>query len=435
MKRILFVDDEPNVLDGVRRMLHSTRDRWELEFVKSGQDALAACHEREFDAVVSDLRMPGMDGADLLAQIRTRFPTTARLILSGYSDLTLTARAVPVAYRVLPKPCGPKDLKEALERVFTQQDVLRTPALQEVAARLGRLPSLSLTYEALDRALLDPFVCVARIARIIERDAAMSASILRLVNSGLFGLAARATNFEGVLNCLGLDTIRSLALYVETSHLFQPGRGVPDNFCQAVRERSHRAARIASVLPLNRSMKEDTVVAVLLQDLGMLALAASMPDELCSILARVSEQDIPMMLVEEEILGVSHAEIGAHLLNLWGINNTVVEAVAHHHRPARIKHERPDCSSAIYLARLLEESLGNNPDDTNGDHLPEPDRLQLTALNMQDDFVRFHSLAKRALQAGETQKMSHLQDSREVTEKTVFFEKKAMSISSTSGTP
>ncbi len=111
MKRILFVDDEQNILDGERRMLHAARNRWQMEFATGGAAALLACKRCAFDVVVTDLRMPGMDGAELLQHMRDQFPGTARIILSGYSEAALAARAVPVAYRILGKPCNAKTLQ------------------------------------------------------------------------------------------------------------------------------------------------------------------------------------------------------------------------------------------------------------------------------------------------------------------------------------
>jgi CheY-like chemotaxis protein len=128
MKRILFVDDEQNVLFGVRRMLHDVRDRWDMEFVTSGEAALLACKERSFDVLVSDLRMAGMDGAELLERVRDQFPGTARMILSGYSEPALAARAALVADRVLAKPCDPRELKDAIERLSVVQDIFCTPS-------------------------------------------------------------------------------------------------------------------------------------------------------------------------------------------------------------------------------------------------------------------------------------------------------------------
>ena len=93
MKRILFVDDERQILDGIRRMFIGQRRDWKLQF--GGEAAIKLCQESKFDVVIFDMRMPGMDGTVLLSHIRDLFPDAARLILSGYSDISLATRAIP----------------------------------------------------------------------------------------------------------------------------------------------------------------------------------------------------------------------------------------------------------------------------------------------------------------------------------------------------
>ncbi len=142
MKRILFVDDEENVLDGIRRMLHPYRDRWKTEFVTNGQDALLAAKERAFDVVVSDLRMPDMDGAELLRHFREQFPGAARIVLSGYSEPGLAARAAKVAHRVLAKPCNAKEFKDTIEHLCYLQDIFPSPSLRRVTGSTSVLEEL-----------------------------------------------------------------------------------------------------------------------------------------------------------------------------------------------------------------------------------------------------------------------------------------------------
>jgi YesN/AraC family two-component response regulator len=137
VKRILFVDDEKNILDGIRRMLRADRHRWEMEFVTSGEAALLAAKERPFDVVVSDLRMPGVDGAELLARIRDQFPGTARIVLSGYSEPALAAKAATVACRMLTKPCNEEELRDTIEHSCTQQDNHATPPRHSTCTRDG----------------------------------------------------------------------------------------------------------------------------------------------------------------------------------------------------------------------------------------------------------------------------------------------------------
>jgi YesN/AraC family two-component response regulator len=80
---ILFVDDEPNLIDGLRRMLRSFRQRWNIAFATSGSEALELMSQRPFDVIVSDMRMPGMDGRQLLEEVEKRHPQTVRVVLSG----------------------------------------------------------------------------------------------------------------------------------------------------------------------------------------------------------------------------------------------------------------------------------------------------------------------------------------------------------------
>jgi len=169
MKRILFVDDESNVLDGIRRMLRADRTRWDMHFAVGGEAALRACETGAFDVVVSDMRMPGMDGATLLGHIRDRYPSTARLILSGSAEMGLATRAVSLAHSYLAKPCDASEFQSAIARVCAQQDMLCTPELRRIVGTVGELPSLSATYIHLRQAVSDPSTSIRQVACIIQQ--------------------------------------------------------------------------------------------------------------------------------------------------------------------------------------------------------------------------------------------------------------------------
>jgi DNA-binding NtrC family response regulator len=115
-KRILFVDDEPAVLASLESVLRRDRSRWEMVFVLGGQRALDELRRHPFDAVVSDMRMPGIDGATLLGMIERESPSTARIMLTGYADHASLARALPALHQLLNKPCGAAALRDAIER-------------------------------------------------------------------------------------------------------------------------------------------------------------------------------------------------------------------------------------------------------------------------------------------------------------------------------
>ena len=397
MKRILFVDDEPNILDGIRRLLYPQRQRWQMHFVSSGEAALEACAVQPFDVVISDMRMPGMDGATLLRHIRDRFPATARLILSGYSEIILATRAAPVAYRILAKPCDGPELVSVIERVCTLQDLLDAPELRRTIGTIGELPSLSSTYTALTLALRDPNTSIGAVADIIGRDVAMAAKVLQLVNSGFFGLSQTINSIQSAVNYLGTDTMRNLVIATETFRVFVPHPCVPPFFCENLQRHAHRSTLIVGSLPLDPRTREIALIASLLHDIGGLVLATKMPEMFCAVLALSRKTGCRQFEAEEQILGTSHAEIGAYLLGLWGIHPQAVEAVAHHHRPARITHSALDASTAVYLAGLLAHQLDSNPDDHEGRLLAETDRQSLEGLNLLTQYPTLRDQAAEAL--------------------------------------
>ena len=249
MKRILFVDDESRVLDGLRRMLYAERKRWDMEFALGGEAALQACEVEAFDVVVSDMRMPGMDGATLLGHIRDRYPSSARVILSGYAEPALSTRAVSVAHRFLAKPCNASELQSIIERLCALQDLLCAPEMRRIVGTIGQLPSLSITYTSLTQAVRDPDASVDKVADIIEQDVAMAAKVLQLVNSAFFGLARRVTTLQTAVGYLGVETIKNLALASEAFRVFMPHPRVPLSECEAIQRHAHRAAAIAARAP------------------------------------------------------------------------------------------------------------------------------------------------------------------------------------------
>ncbi len=391
MKRILFVDDESKILDGIRRMLHADRKRWEMEFAVGGEAALQACAKSSFDVVVSDMRMPGMDGAELLTHMRDRYPATARIVLSGHCEVEAATRVVPLAHRFLAKPCNPKELQSALESVCTLQDLLSGAKIRQVIGSIGELPSLSGTYTSLAEAVNDPETDIGRIAGIVEQDMALSAKVLQLVNSAFFGLAQNVTSLHSAVSYLGMDTIKNLVLVAETVRVFVPDKRIPPSLHEFLQQHADCVARIAAKLPLEKRVRELTILSALLHDIGRLIFASKLPDEFCSVVALAKERGCEVFEAEEEVLGTSHAEVGAFLLGLWGIPYLAVEAIAHHHHPTRIPHSSFDVSTALYIADLL--AYEPNPADDSA--ICESDRRSLETLGVLGRIPEFREIARQ----------------------------------------
>src|SRR5579862_4385707 len=180
-KRILFVDDEPLMLDALRRVLRPLNAEWDMAFVESGQKALELIAQVPFDGIIADMRMPGMNGAELLAEVWKRAPKTVRLILSGHADPDLILECVGTAHQYLSKPCKTKDLQAAISRASDLELSLRDENLRRLVSRLESVPSIPSLYVEIVEKLQDPLVGTDEIGEIVLKDLAMTAKILKLV--------------------------------------------------------------------------------------------------------------------------------------------------------------------------------------------------------------------------------------------------------------
>jgi HD-like signal output (HDOD) protein len=349
MKRILFVDDDASVLAALENMLRKRRGEWDMVFVVGGNAALAELEKGPFDVVVTDMRMPGMDGAALLARVRDRFPGTARIVLSGQADRDAVVRALPVTHQFLTKPCDAAILRGVVERTCNLQALLQSETTRSVIGKLNHLPSPPATYLRLTEAMANPTIGAKAIGAIVEEDPAMSVKILQLVNSAYFGLAHTATSVAQAVSYIGMEVLSALTL---SAHVFSSAEGsaLSRAALDDIQRSSLATATIAKRRVKNRELANDAFTAGVVHDVGRIVIALAMPQKYREIaeIARTSERTAHEL--EHEVLGVSHAEVGAYLLGVWGLPFSIVETTAFHHQPSGAAIEMPDVLAAVHLA-------------------------------------------------------------------------------------
>ena len=351
LKRILFVDDEQSVLDGIRRLLRGQHREWDLQFALGGQAALDCLDTTRMDVVVSDMRMPGMDGAALLTEVRARQPHAVRIILSGYSDRDAALRAVPVAHQFLTKPCDPQLLKQTVTRACSLQALLSEPYLREALGKMDGLPSRPQMYDALTRAVADPDTSLGSIVEIVEQDAGMCVKVLQLVNSAFFGMPRPASDIRTAISCIGVTTLQNLVL---TTEVFRGvGNRISASAFEAAEKHAVLSAQIARRLIDDRKEGEQAFLAGLLHDVGTLLLAAhAHTEDVAGALAAGGPPDPAL-----------HARVGGYLLALWGLPYPISEAVANHHQPSLAAYDRFDLVGAVHVADVLaREQYGLGPE-------------------------------------------------------------------------
>jgi HD-like signal output (HDOD) protein/CheY-like chemotaxis protein len=382
-QRILFVDDEPLVLQGLQRMLRPMRPEWEMDFATSGAAALECLAASPCDVVVADMRMPGMNGAQLLNEVMRRHPQTVRLILSGHADEDLILKCVGITHQYLSKPCDSEALKAAVRRASAVGVSLNNPRLKQLVCQVDRLPSVPALYMEMVERLQNPEINLSDIATTISRDIAMTAKILKLVNSAFFGLRREITGAEEAVAYLGVNTLKTLVLSIHAFTQFEGKRAgtfsLEQLWAHSLQVAS-LARRIAQAGGMPATLTEETFVAGMLHDVGQLVLAANLGSQYDAVLERVRQERLPLESVEGSVFGTTHAEVGGYLLGLWGLPVPVVEGIALHHQPRLCPAMGFSPLTAVHVAEALCQSVA-------------PDLEYLAALGLTEQIPAWQSAA------------------------------------------
>jgi HD-like signal output (HDOD) protein len=386
MKKILFVDDERPALEAMQQATTALVGEWEMTFVSSGAEALATAQQIAYDVIVADMRMPGMDGGQLLGEIRTKYPHIVRIIVSPPSDQQMIQRSIGTAHQFVPKPLDIAVLKATVTRACTLRDLLTNDALKKLVSGMQSLPSLPTLYREIMAELQSPNASLKKAGQIVTKDMAMVTKILQWVNSPFYGLPVRISNAEQAVSLLGLDTIKSLVLSTKVFSQFEEFR-LSFFSLEVLQRHGLVTAKYAKAIGREenapQALQEDAFTAGLLHDVGILVLAANMPEKYAEILAVMRDGGLTEWEAERKIVGASHAEIGGYLLGMWGLSEDIVEAVAFHHEPGPCARETFSAVTAVHVGNVLDEE-DSTLDMDNG---PKP--------AIDDEYVRRCGLSER----------------------------------------
>jgi putative nucleotidyltransferase with HDIG domain len=391
--RILFVDDEPSILMGLKRLLRGHRHDWDMQFAESGAQALAMLETDPYDVIISDLRMPGMTGVQLLEQVKERYPNVSRMILSGHGDTDMIIKSVSVAHQFMAKPCDADFLQTAITRAVHLRDLLNSDKLANIVKDGSSLPTLPELYQELTAVLNEPNSNTDKIATVLEKDVSSSAKILQLVNSAFFGLSRQIDSISQAVALLGAETINSIVLTTQVFGQFSEQEvntfSIRDIYTHSLAVGA-KAAKLMKTMTHDRKLADEAMLAGLVHDLGKLILINSDNEDWKNLYAQRNEFDTPFYLLEKELIGVSHAEVGAYLLGIWGLSNKIVEAVAYHTDPSHAPQTNEFTSlTALYLANVfdIQQRKGVSYENI------ELDNDYLAACGVTDRIEEFHTLS------------------------------------------
>lgn len=355
--KILFVDDEENVLRGLGRTLRARRELWDMRFASSGRQALELLALDPADVVVSDMRMPGMNGAELLAAVQKRYPSTVRIVLSGFADREAILKTIGPSHRYLAKPATDEVLVTAIESSLQLRKYLGDARLQQAIAGLSHLPTLPTVYSAILTELNSELGSAERLASIIENDISITAQLMKLTNSAYFSLPQKCTTIKQAIGVLGFDNVRAAVLLAGVFDQFAHLNADMLDVIQRLTQRSLAIGVLAQAIARHEAWNPETATnafcAGLLAHVGTLLLIAQNAGSFRKGLEAMAAGHDSLIDIEERSFGASHAQLGAYLLGLWGFSDVIVEAVAFHHQPSLHAQRRVDVLTAVHAAQFL----------------------------------------------------------------------------------
>jgi putative nucleotidyltransferase with HDIG domain len=349
MRRLLFAPADHGTGRAWEAALQSYRGRWDAPVVLGGAAACAKLSEQDWDAVVAPLG--SADGLAVLSAAQEAVPEAVRI--GVVPQRQLRAPHPSFVHQVVCDPLDFQELAVALERSCRLRDLLRGERICQTVGELGELPSAPGVYVALVAKLNRPDTSVGEIAEIIEGDVGTAARLLQLVNSVIFRASREILTVKTAVGFLGLDVVKNAVLSMEGFQAFQKIPAIPGFSLEELQTHCRLTAAIAARLPLPADVRDAAIVAALLHDIGKLVLAYKMPDRFARLVARARSERKPLFRIEEELWGITHAEIGAYLLGLWGLPLRVTESIAYHHAPSSVPHQRFDPLAALHAANLL----------------------------------------------------------------------------------
>jgi putative nucleotidyltransferase with HDIG domain len=388
MKRnILLVDDDILVLKALKRSLRKFKDQCNVLYAQSAQEALDQLGQDPIDVLITEVRLITGDCEIFLRSFLKRHPGAARIVLTGYTASDAIFKFAGLAHQLLAKPWSDQTLIETIQRADLISRMLSDERLKQRLHQIENFPSIPSVYTELTQKLNDSAASMEEIGAIIIRDPSLTIKLLQIVNSPYYGLPMPVTDPLKAVNLLGLDIVKGFVL---TSGIFKQYEqsSMAGLQIDALWQHSLKSANIVRQIAKREHVEKDvgeaSFIASLLHDVGKIIIASNFPDEYKEICSNSASDNLFGWQAEQAVLGVSHAEIGAYLLGLWGLPLTIVKAVQEHHQPKPDEHTQIDQTVLVHIANAIENNSVNTTASPIADlNLEFMDRLHLSDRVMQ----------------------------------------------------
>jgi len=362
-KNILFVDDEENILKGLRRMLMRKRREWNMIFAAGGEEALTRCRQADIDIIVTDMRMPVMDGLELLTRIMEENPEIIRFVLSGQAEKDVVFGVIKAAHRFLSKPHNSDLMKEKIERVLNARDMI---SKRRLAGLIAGPDPVRTTYKSLlemKNELKKDDPDILTIKRIVKSDMVIAAAFMKFASSGFFMERAPEVDPQKIIDTIGIDTIKELVQKYDNFSSFR-GESPEDNAADVISDHSviisRTSRKIAAGVTDDPKLISESGIAGLLHDIGrniFLSFEENGGSFIDIIKDEFSDEFVDF---ERNTVCSTHGTAGAVLGTLWGYPESIIRALMYHHNPSDSNSSCFECLTAVHVAESLAGERNGN---------------------------------------------------------------------------
>lgn len=337
LRKVLLLEDERRIIEEMNQQFARAPHNWDL--AQAGDSASAWQHfvDGPVDIIIARITAADENGAGFWRRLIEASPQTVRLaIASSRLEPIRAAESLQYTHQCLSEDIRADLLIKGIDFVVYLQNRLANLRLEAEIGGLLSLQALPDNYIGIIKELQSPEPSVKKISGLIQQDMAMTARVLQLVNSAFFSLPNRVAKVDQAVSLLGISTIRSMLVSMQLFSVFEGGP-VPKRHAEQVWEHSVKVAGLAREIAAREGAsdrdQENALLAGMLHDIGKLILF-KLPEYREALTARIRAGINDEYSLEKELYGSTHAEAGGYLIGIWGINSTVAEIVAHHHKPA-----------------------------------------------------------------------------------------------------
>ena len=358
-KNILLMDEDTQVLKALKRSLRRFKDQYNVFYAQSAKEALVQLDQDIIDLLITEVRLINSDSELFLRSFLKRYPSAARIVLTGYTAIDAIFKFAGLAHQLLAKPWSDQTLIETIQRADLISRMLADERLKRTLNLIENFPSIPSVYVELTEKLKNSEASMEEIGTIIIRDPSLTIKLLQIVNSPYYGLPMPVTDPQKAVSLLGLDIVKGFVL---SSGIFKQYEqtSVVGLHIDALWQHSLKSANIVRQIAkrerLGKEIEEASFIASLLHDVGKIIIASNLPNEHKEICSRTASDGLSGWHAEKMVLGVSHSEIGAYLLGLWGLPLAIIKAVQEHHHPNMDEHTQIDQTVLVHVANAIEKA-------------------------------------------------------------------------------